>query len=217
MFLLFNSLLLGFLTSITPCVLTANVAVLSYTTKKSNSSKNILLSSFVYMLGRTFVYTIISLILSFFVEKVETISLFLQNRLNIILGVILIIIGLALLDIINLEFLHFSFAEKVRERAKNSKYFSSFILGLLFAGMFCPITVSLFISNFLQNPTSILSFLIYGLMTGLPTLLLGIIVVFSSKKINKIYKAIEVFEKYSSKITGTIFLLMGILLTFKLF
>lgn len=216
MLVLFNSLILGFLTSITPCVLTADVAVLSYTTKKSNNSEYILFSSLLYMFGRAFVYTIISIILSISIDNIDLVSSFLQNKLNLILGFILIIVGLALLNLINLEFLHFSFVNKIKEKSDSSKYLGSFILGILFAGMFCPVTASLFISNFLQNQKSFLSFIIYGLMTGLPTLILGLIVI-ATKNIGKIYKFIEIFEKYSSKITGAIFLLMGIFLIFKLF
>ena len=217
MLLLINSIILGFLTSITPCVLSANLAVLSYITKKSNNPKYIFFSNLFYMFGRAFVYTIISIVLSFFVDKIEIISLFLQNKLNVILGLILIIVGLSLLDLINIEFLHFSFVEKIRKKTRDSKYLGSFIFGLLFAGMFCPITASLFIGNFIQSHKNVLSFILYGLMTGLPAFILGLILIFSSKKFAIVGNAIETFEKYSSKITGIIFLLMGILLIFKLF
>lgn len=217
MSILLNSLWLGLLTSITPCVFTASIAIISYINRKPGSSNHVFVSSFLYVIGRMVFYTILGAILSIFVDGIASVSTFLSNRLNIILGIILIFVGLTLLDLINVSFLHFSFVGKIREKADSSKYVGSFIFGILFAGMFCPVTASLFIANFLQAPNNILSFMLYGFTTGLPAVILSLLLIFSRNRFNKLNEKLEKFEKYSSKITGAIFLVMGIFLILKLF
>ena len=217
MLILLNSIWLGLLTSITPCVFTAGVAVISYINNNKTNHKNFLTSSFLYVIGRTFFYTILSLILSIFVDIIDLVSVFLYDRLNIILGVILVFVGLVLLDLINLGFLHFSFVGKIRERTDKSKYIVSFIFGILLAGMFCPITASLFIANFLQSQNNTLSYMTYGFTTGLPVIVISLILIFSKNRFSKLNKNLEKFKEYSSKITGIIFLLMGVFLILKLF
>ena len=217
MSILLNSLWLGLLTSITPCVFTASVAIVSYINRKPDNSNHILASSLFYVIGRMLLYTVLGAILSIFVDSVGTVLEFLPNKLNIILGIILIFVGLILLDLINVGFLHFSFVEKVREKTDNSKYIGSFIFGILFAGMFCPITASLFIANFVQAPNNIFSFMLYGFTTGFPAVVLSMLLIFSKNKFSKLNEKLEKFEKYSSKITGVIFLAMGIFLSLKLF
>lgn len=217
MLTLLNSLWLGFLTSITPCVFTANIAIISYISKSKNCSKHIFNSSILYVIGRMVFYTILSLILSIFVDSITSVSTFLSNKLNIILGIILIFVGLVLLDFIDVGFLHFSFVGKIKEKADKSKYILCFIFGVLFAGMFCPITVSLFIANFLQAPNNIFSFILYGFTTGLPAIILSLLLILSKNKFSKLNKKLEKFKEYSSKITGVIFMLMGIFLILKLF
>lgn len=217
MSVLLNSLLLGFLTSITPCVFGASIAIVSYINRNKNDFNSVLTSSFLYVIGRMVFYTILAVVLSIFINEIDLFSSFLSNELNIILGIILIFVSLILLDLINVNFLHFSFVGKIREKTENSKYFGSFIFGILFAGMFCPVTASLFMTNLLHAPNNILSFMLYGFTTGLPAIILSLLLIFSKNKFNKLSEKLEKFEKYSSKITGVIFLVMGVFLILKLF
>lgn len=212
-----NSLWLGLLTTITPCVLSANMAIISYVNKKSQNSAYLISSTLFYMLGRILFYWALTVIILTVVDKVDSIVSFLQNELNIILGFILIFVGLVLLNVIDVNFGCLNFIEKIKNRTDKSKYFSSFAFGVLLAGMFCPVTASLFIANLIHYPTIVLSPLVYGFGTGVSALCVAVLLVVSRNRFQKFYKHLNVFEKYSSKITGVIFILMGIMLIFKLF
>lgn len=217
MHILLNSLWLGLLTSITPCVLSANLAIVSYSSKQKKNNGEVLFSSIFYLLGRIIFYTALSFALSFSIDKIEPVSQFLQNKLNIVLGIILVFVGMALLNIINLDFLHLSLGGKIRKKTDKSKYLGSFIFGVLLSGMFCPVTASLFIANLIQSNSNMYSFILYGFGTGFTAFVLANLLVFSANNFKKFHKHLGYFEKYSSKITGIVFVTIGILLIFKLF
>lgn len=215
-FYFLNSIWLGLLTSFTPCVICAGITILSYITQKTKDKKQIAIYVASYALGRATFYTIVSLILNLFVNNMNSAKLFLVNQANLIIGIIMILISLVLLDLIKINLPKLNIVEKVRSKTDNSKYFSSFLFGILFAGMFCPITASLFLSNFLNNQ-SILSSFIYGLSTTFFVIISTCMIMFFEYKFQIFQKNAEKIKQYSSKITGIIFFLMGIGLIFKLF
>ena len=215
-FYFLNSIWLGLLTSFTPCVICAGLTILSYITQKTKDKKQMALYVASYALGRAVFYTIVSLIINLFVDNIDSAKLFLVNRANIVIGIIMIFVSLVLIDLINIDLPKFNIVEKIKRKTGESKYFSSFLFGILFAGMFCPVTASLFLSNFLNNQ-SISSSFFYGISTAFFVLILAFIMIFFESKFQIFEKNIELIKHYSSKVTGIIFFLMGIGLIFKLF
>ena len=212
MLIFLNSLWLGILTSISLCHFSNNIVVISYLSKVINNPRKTLLLSFVYTLGRMFFYTSLGMILSFSMNKIGITALFLQKEMNILLGIIMIIIGLIILEVIKFDIKSFSFFDKLKEKFSDFSYIGSFFLGILFASALCPVSAGLFFGNLIQNKGNTLSFLVYGLGTGLPVILTSFILVFSTNKIGKFYNNISIFQKYSTKITGFIFVIAGIFL-----
>ncbi len=213
MLILLNSLWLGILTSISPCPLANNIAMISYLSKNStNSSKKSLLLSLSYTLGRVALYICLGIFLSFSMDKIGLTSLFLQKQMNIVLGILLILIGLIILGIINIKIGSGDFLNKMKEKYKNTSYFGVFLLGVISASAFCPVSAGLFFGNLVQNKGNLLAFLFYGFGTSIPIVLTSLLVIFAKNKIGSFYKKVGAFEKYSTKITGLIFLAIGVYL-----
>ncbi|MDD2839784.1 MAG: aromatic aminobenezylarsenical efflux permease ArsG family transporter [Rickettsiales bacterium] len=214
MLILLNSLWLGILTSISPCHFTNNIAAISYLSKNVSNPKKALLLGAMYTFGRMFLYTTLGMILSFSMSKIGLTSLFLQKQLNIVLGIVLIVIGLIILNIIKFN-IHLTPCCGInQEKYKQCSYWGSFLLGILFASAFCPVSAGLFFGNLIQNRGNLFSFLVYGFGTGLPVLTISFILVFATNKIGGFYKKIGIIEKYSTKITGIIFVGTGVCLLF---
>lgn len=214
MLILLNSLWFGILTSISPCPLANNIAIISYLSKNTSNIKKSIMLSFIYTLGRMFFYTSLGMILSFSINQIGLASLFLQKQMNIVLGFVLILVGLIILDIIKFNIKTIPFCENLKERCKNCGYLGTFLLGVLFASAFCPVSAGLFFGNLIQNKGNLFAFLLYGFGTGLPVILVSLVLLLTTNKIASIYKGIGIFEKYSTKITGIIFILVGIYILF---
>lgn len=217
MLILINSLWLGILTSLNPCQLTSNFAVIGYLSKRIDKPAYTLLAGLVYTLGRMFLYSTLGMILLYSMSEIGITAIFLQTKMKIVLSIIMIFIGLILVNVININIGHFSFLEKLKDRCKNHGLFGIFLLGILFASTFCPVSAGLFFGNLIQNRGNFLSFLVYGLGTGLPILLISFLLVFSVNKVGIFYNKISIFEKYSTKFTGLVFLCSGIYLAFNIF
>lgn len=90
---LLSAFSLGLLTAVAPCPLATNITATAFIAKNINSKKKVLLSGFLYTLGRMFSYTTISSIIYFGASKFQIAKLFQGNGEKII-GPVMIIIGL---------------------------------------------------------------------------------------------------------------------------
>ena len=98
-----TALWLGILTSISPCPLATNIAAISYIGRKVGNSRQIFLTGLLYTLGRTLAYLGLAFILVASVLSMPQISLFLQKYMSLSLGPILIIVGMFLLGMIQMD------------------------------------------------------------------------------------------------------------------
>lgn len=206
--LILTSVWLGILTSISPCTLTTNIAAVSYIGQKVGRPHYVMWSGLFYMLGRTTLYTLLGLLLSFGFSSIPIVSQFLQVNMPYIVAPSLIIIGLMILDILKIPVFGFN----IKKSSENEKrgLLKSFGLGMLFAMALCPVSAALFLGNLIQTHGNVLAMILYGIGTGLPVLLFAFILAFSVKNIARIHSKIVVFEKWARKITGIVFLLGGI-------
>ncbi len=208
---------IGIATSISPCPLASNIAAVAYLSRDVESKQKVIYSSLLYVTGRTLTYSILGAIIILAVVERRIISDFLQGTFNQILGPILLIFGIFLTNIIKIGFNSkgtklIEWQKKIASRG----LIGSFILGILFALAFCPISsVWFFIMiGIAVNVSGGITFpVIYGIGTGLPVLFFALLIVFSVNLLGKIFGKVELYEKWFRKITGVIFILIGIYIT----
>lgn len=212
--LLLTSLWLGILTSISPCPLASNIAAISFVSYRISNKKIVLLSSFFYIIGRSITYIFISFLVVKIAISVPSFSMFLQIYMNKILSFLLIFVGLVLLDIIKIPGISFNFSGNLSEKIDKFGIFGSLFCGILFAFSFCPVSAALFFGSLIPISISSKSFFslpfLYGIGTALPIFIFAILIFFSMSIVNKFYKSLAKIEVYARKITGLIFLLVGI-------
>jgi len=207
-------LVLGIQTSISPCPLAANIAAISYISKNCQRKKMIFLSGIAYTMGRMSTYIFLGFVLVSSAESIPTISLFLQKYINQITGPILILIGLFLIEIIPLKINISLISDKLQKALGSRGVIGAYLLGVLFALSFCPISAAFFfgstIAISLKNNSAVILPSVYGLGTALPVVLFSFLLSFSAHKIANTYNFLRKFEKYARIFSGAIFILAGI-------
>jgi cytochrome c-type biogenesis protein len=209
----------GILTSISPCPLATNIAAISFIGRKSSSVKASAIAGGLYSLGRMTAYTLLGLLIVTGLLAIPSLSFFLQKYINMLLGPLLIIVGMFLVELIQVTSKGIKHLEKLQNRAKNCGILSSFLLGILFALAFCPISAALFFGSLIpisiKLDAPIIPSATYGLATGLPVLLIGIFFAIGSKSIGTLFNKITTFEKWTRLTTGILIILIGVYLSLK--
>ncbi|NCO67832.1 MAG: cytochrome C biogenesis protein [Nitrospirae bacterium CG_4_10_14_0_8_um_filter_41_23] len=211
---LFTAIWLGILTSVSPCPLATNIAAVSFISRRITQRNTVFLSGILYTLGRSLTYIVLGVLIVKTLVDVPILSDFLQRYVNKILGIVLILVGMVLLDLLRIPLTIPSVSENVAKKLAEKGTFSSLPLGILFALAFCPVSAALFFGGLIPIAVKAKSGiglpLIYGIGTGLPVLLFAFLAAAGSGYINNLYHRITRIEFYTKKITGIIFILVGI-------
>ncbi|MFC1646155.1 aromatic aminobenezylarsenical efflux permease ArsG family transporter [Candidatus Omnitrophota bacterium] len=211
---LVSALWLGILTSISPCPLATNIAAVSFLSKKINHPKLVLQSSIAYTVGRMLTYAILGVVIITSLASVPAIANFLQKYMNKILCPVLLIVGLFLLDLIKMNIPNFSISQGKQTALAESGVKGAFILGVVFALSFCPIAAALFFGSLiplaLKSTHGIILPFFYGLGTGIPVVIFALGIAMGVTSFSRWFHKATTLELYTRKITGIIFILVGI-------
>lgn len=209
-----SAIWLGILTSVSPCPLASNIAAVSFISRKVTQRNTVLLSGILYTLGRSLTYIVLGVLIVKTLVDVPVLSDFLQRYVNKILGIVLILVGMVLLDLLRIPLSLPSVSENIAERLVDKGTLGSLPLGILFALAFCPVSAALFFGGLIpiavKAQSGIRLPLIYGIGTGLPVLLFAFLVAAGTQYINNLYYRITKVEFYTKKVTGIIFIVVGI-------
>lgn len=211
------ALWLGILTSISPCPLAGNIAAVSFIGRKVGKPYYVLISGLLYTFGRTIFYTALGIILSLSLHSIPLVSNWLQINMNYIAGPLLIIIGLIMLNVINLHLPKFRLKEHGQNKIDKIGLFGAVVIGFLFAAMLCPISAAFFFSNLIQSAGNPLVLGAYGIGTGMPVILFALVLAFFANKLSSVYNATTLFEKYARFLTAGIFIIVGLYYLWKIF
>ncbi len=209
-----SALWLGILTSVNPCPLASNIAAVSFIMKKIDRTGAVFASGILYTLGRVAGYAVLGMLITSSLLSIPETARFLQKYMNQLLGPVLIVTGLFLLGLFKLSFSGFSFSGKITGRLNRMGILGAFPLGILFALSFCPSSAALFFGSLiplsLNNNAPLLFPSVYGIGTGLPVLIFAVVIAFGVKNISGIFQKVTVMEYWTRKVTGVIFILIGL-------
>ena len=217
-FIVFASALwLGILTSISPCPLASNVAAISFLSKKITQPVLVFISGLAYTLGRMFSYALLGWIIISSLLSVPQVAQFLQKYMGRALGPLLIVTGLMLLEIITIRLPRLSLSQKYSNKLAESGAPGAFLLGFIFALAFCPISAALFFGSLIplaiNSKSGIVLPFIYGIGTGLPVLAFAVGIALGVTSLSHWFGKITRLEYYTRKITGAVFILVGLYYT----
>lgn len=212
-----SALWLGILTSISPCPLASNVAAISFLSKKIAHPVLVFISGLAYTLGRMVSYAALGWIIISSLLSVPQVAQFLQKYMGKALGPLLVLTGLVFLEIFTIRIPGLSLSQKHQNKLSESGAPGAFLLGFIFALAFCPVSAALFFGSLiplaLNSKVGTLLPFIYGVGTGLPVLVFAVAIAFGVTSISHWFHKITKLEYYMRRITGVIFILVGLYYT----
>lgn len=212
-----SALWLGILTSISPCPLATNVAAVFFLSKKIAHPALVFISGLAYTLGRMVAYAALGWIIINSLLSVSQSAQFLQKYMGKVLGPLLILTGFILLEIIKIHLPGVSLSKKQHDKLGESGAPGAFILGFIFALAFCPVSAALFFGSLiplaLNNKIGTALPFIYGIGSGLPVLVFAVAIASGVTSLSHWFRGIKRFEYYTRKITGAVFIIVGLYYT----
>lgn len=213
---IFTAFLLGVLTSVSPCTFTTNVMVLGFIGKDLGGGRRVFLNGLFYTVGRIVSYSVLGFICIPILRKGAStfgVQSFVSEYGGYILSPTLILYGLFLLFGDKLHLGHFGF--KATERSKQLRgSWGAFMLGLLFALAFCPISGVFYFGMLLPMAAletgGYLYPVIFAIASGILVVLIAWIVAFGMSGIGKFYNRVSIFQKWLNVLVAVAFILAGI-------
>jgi len=206
---------LGLMTAISPCPLATNLASIAYISRNiSSSNRYTLWVGFIYTLGRMVAYTLIAFLIVFIGLNIQLISLELQRYGAYIIGPFLIVAGLIMLNLIRFDFsTKNNRIDSLQKKLSGNGLFGGFLLGMVFALTFCPLSAVLFFGMLIPlslktgDPVILPSLFAFG--TGLPVIIFSFILAYSVSRLAQIINKVQIFEKYMRRLVSLIFIITG--------
>lgn len=208
-----TAIILGLMTAISPCPLATNISAIGFISRDLKDQKRVFINGLVYTLGRAISYTGLALIIFFGASKMNVSMLF-QGWGEKLLGPVMILIGLFMLDVIKLNLPGLSgLTDKIGEKSKGS-YWSTLLLGMVFALAFCPYSGVLYFVMLIPITVASASGLylpvLFAIATALPVILFAWLLAYAVGNVGKLYNQIKVFELWFRRVVSVIFIAVGV-------
>lgn len=211
---------LGILTSISPCPLATNIAAVSYLSRRMHSRRLAALGAVAYAAGRTAVYIVIGLVVAWGLSSSPELSAFLQGNIGPFVGPVLIVVALVLLGWIRLPIDFRVGGQTTAERLAALGVAGEFLIGVLFALTFCPVSAALFFGTLIPlalasaSPLPLLA--AFGVGTAVPVGVISLSVALGLGSSGKMLATIQRWQGPMQNLTAALILLVGIYLTLTL-
>ena len=207
-----SALTLGLLTAISPCPMATNITAIGFIGKDMGDRNRVFYNGLIYTLGRTVAYTLLALTLYLGADQLKISGVF-QLYGEKIIGPLLLLIGIFMLGLIQINFPAFNrITEGLRKRNKFT-YWDVFLLGAIFALAFCPYSGVLYFGMLIPLTVSTSGLhlpVIFAVATGIPVILFAWLIAFSLSGVGNLYKRIKTFEFWFRKAVAVLFIGIGI-------
>ena len=208
------ALWMGIMTAVSPCPLATNIAAISFIGRQVNSPRRILGAGLFYTLGRMLSYLLLALLISGGLLATAEISRFLQKYMNLIIGPVMILLGMILLGWIGSGLSWSIDTEKFRQRAADGNPAWSFVLGVLFALSFCPVSAGLFFAGLIplavKEHSVLLMPALFGVGTAIPVIIFAFLIAFATRRVGAAFNFMTKADKWIRIGTGSVFILAGL-------
>jgi len=209
-----SALWLGILTSISPCPLATNVAAISFVGRRVGNPRQVFLAGLLYTLGRSLAYLVLGVLLVGSLLSVPHVSHVLQKYMNKILGPILILAGMFLLEMLQVNLPGFSISGEMQQRVEAWGVWGASALGAIFALSFCPVSAALFFGSLvplaIKSGSSVLLPSLYGVGTALPVFVFAVLIALGAHAVSKVLDKLALVERWTRWATAVIFIGVGV-------
>ncbi len=208
-----SAFLLGIITAISPCPLATNITATAFISREIENKNRVFTQGLLYTLGRIVSYTSLGLIIYFGSSKFQ-ISTFFNTYGERMLGPILVLIGVMMMDFISFKLPALSGLTAKFEKKKRTSYWGAFLLGIIFALAFCPLSASFYFAMLIPmtiaSPSGLYLPIVYAIATALPVIIIAYLLAFTVSGIGGFYQKVKTFEKWFRRIVSIVFVVVGL-------
>jgi cytochrome c biogenesis protein CcdA len=206
---------IGLLMAFSPCPLATNITAIAYVSRKIEDSRHTLLVGTLYSLGRMAAYVGLAALIVYSGLNIQAISFFLQEYGEKLLGPFLVIMGIVMLEIIDVPLPGgHGWLQKIEMYLAERGYAGGFLLGVIFALAFCPFSAVLFFGMLipiaLRTGDAIVVPAVFALATGLPVIIISFLIVHGMKRVTGMMTAAQKMEIWVKRVVAAVFLAVGL-------
>jgi cytochrome c biogenesis protein CcdA len=192
-----------------------NVTAIAYVTRRLTDRKYAVITAVLYTLGRMFSYSVLGVLMVVVGLEIPWVSLALQQISEPVLGPFLILVGLIMLGINKISLGRGSSKlASLGEKVADWGMIGGFLFGVIFALAFCPYSAVLFfgvlIPLALKSTGGLGLPAVYAIGTGLPVLLLGILLSFGISRVSSWINTLNRVQPIIRIVVSLIFIGVGI-------
>ena len=207
-----TAFVLGLMTAISPCPLATNITAIGFISKDVEDRRKVFFNGLVYTAGRALSYTLLALIIFIGADQFKVSGWFQQYGEKII-GPLLIVIGLLMLDVLNIKFPGISgLTERYKEKGINS-YRDVLLLGIIFALAFCPYSGVLYFGMLIPmtigSASGLYLPLVFAIATGIPVIIFAWLLAYTVSGVGKLYNRMKTFEVWFRRVISVVFIGIG--------
>lgn len=211
-----SALILGLMTAISPCPLATNITAMGFISKDLQNRNRVFYNGLIYTAGRALSYTLLAFILFIGADQFKISGVF-QQYGEKLLGPMLILIGLFMLGIFNINFPGLSRLTDRFQSKEKRNYWDVFLLGIIFALAFCPYSGVLYfgmlIPMSIQSSSGLILPVVFAIATGIPVIIFAWLLAYTVSGVGKMYNRLKTFEYWFRKVIAFLFIGIGLYLT----
>ena len=210
----FAAVALGLLMALSPCTVATSVAAVIYIAGDITDRWHVFLTGGLYTLGRMAAYIGIASVLVWVGLATRDVALFFQQYGERLIAPVLIPAGLWMLGLIPLSRVTCPDLAARVQAGLQKRGMNAFLLGLIFALSFCPISIVLYFGLLIPlayragDPVFLPA--VFAIASTLPVLAVSVILVTSARSLGRTLTMLQDIHGRMQQIAGIVFLAVGI-------
>ncbi|MBP7120292.1 MAG: sulfite exporter TauE/SafE family protein [Methanolinea sp.] len=206
---------IGLVMTFSPCPLATNITAIAFISKKIGDSRHTLLVGTLYALGRMVAYIGLTALIVYAGLNIQSISLFLQEYGEKLIGPFLVIMGILMLEIVDIPSIGGQgWLQKIELYLGEKGYLGGFLLGVIFALALCPFAAVLFFGMLipiaLKTGDAIFVPAVFGIATALPVIIISLVLVSGVNRVSGMMTAVQKNEKWIKWAVAAVFIIVGV-------
>jgi len=186
----------------------------SYIGRRADRPSLACLYGFLYVAGQTLAYLGLAAVLISAATLEQRVAYVLQKYFNQALGPLLIVVGVFMLELIELPGGGGGLSEKWQRRLDDLGIWGAGLLGFVFALSFCPTTAILYFGTLLPTAlragSAVVVPLVYALSAALPVAFFAVLVAFAAGRVGSAFHRLQAVARWARWLTGTVFVVAGV-------
>ncbi|MDD1711084.1 MAG: aromatic aminobenezylarsenical efflux permease ArsG family transporter [Methanoregulaceae archaeon] len=205
---------IGLLMTFSPCPLATNITAIAFISKKVGDSTHTILIGTLYALGRTAAYIGITALIVYAGLNIQAISLFLQEYGEKLIGPFLVIMGILMLEIVDIPVIGGQgWLQKIELYLGEKGYLGGFLLGVIFALALCPFAAVLFFGMLipiaLKTGDAIVVPAVFAIATALPVIVISLLLTQGVNRLSGMMASVQKMEKWIKWTVAGVFIAVG--------